>query len=278
MAHISNIRLTGVIYLQRITDNRMQGSATRNLRLLKELCGPENYGNLVLVTTMWSRVDLAEGTRRELQLRSNNKFWGEFIRQGATVRKYEGGKESAISIVRHLLKKTPVVLKFQRELAEAGIIASTSAGEELIRDLAVMKENTKNRIEKLQQDLEKTTGVRGLLEAENKELVEKLNEKAAMEKKLEEKDKEMAEQIEKLSADLTQRMEKLQEDLKQSTKDKGALEGEIVTLREKGRKMSEEIQNLGKDLEQRIDENEELRQRVESDGQRQGRWPRCAVQ
>ena len=36
----SKIRLHGIIFLHRITDNRLQGSAKRTLAMLRKLCGP----------------------------------------------------------------------------------------------------------------------------------------------------------------------------------------------------------------------------------------------
>jgi DNA repair exonuclease SbcCD ATPase subunit len=170
----------------------MQGTAIRNLRLLKDLCGSENYGNIVLVTLGWSHPPNAEDENRETELRTTDRFWGEFIKQGATIRRHHGGKESAIKIVTHLLDKTPVVLKFQKELAKVGIIGKTSAGEEVILNLAKDKEADQKMIDMLQRELKTATEEKSNLQAQITNLQEDLDE--------------MSKQIEKLNTSLAQRL------------------------------------------------------------------------
>ena len=49
-------KLAGLIYLHRITDNRLGSSAVRNLRMMRELVGDNNMKNVVLVTTRWENL------------------------------------------------------------------------------------------------------------------------------------------------------------------------------------------------------------------------------
>ena len=79
--YLEKIFLTGIIYLQRITDVRMQGSAVRSLRILKKLCGPKYYSNIVLATIKWDQVNYEEGEYREKQLRSEDEYWAELDRK-----------------------------------------------------------------------------------------------------------------------------------------------------------------------------------------------------
>lgn len=53
-AYSRNMQLAGIIYLHRITDVRMQGSALRNLRMFKELCGRDELRAVILATTHWT--------------------------------------------------------------------------------------------------------------------------------------------------------------------------------------------------------------------------------
>ena len=162
-AYSGKIFLTGIIYLQRITDVRMQSSAVRNLRILKKLCGPKYYGNIVLATIKWDEVNYEEGEYREKQLKSEDVYWAELIEGGATVRRHKAGKESAISIVEHLLDKTPAFLQFQRELAERGIIGKTEVGEEVISYLAELNERNNQKMEVLRKELEDVNNERNAL-------------------------------------------------------------------------------------------------------------------
>ena len=51
-------RLSGVIFIHRISDSRMTGSVGRNLLMFKKLCGEQAYQSVVLATSMWSKVTL----------------------------------------------------------------------------------------------------------------------------------------------------------------------------------------------------------------------------
>lgn len=46
----------GIIYLHRISDVRMQGSAKKNLLMFKKLCGDDALRKVVLTTTIWYKV------------------------------------------------------------------------------------------------------------------------------------------------------------------------------------------------------------------------------
>lgn len=39
----NNVRLAGILYLHRIGDNRLGGTAMKNLRMFKKLCGDERF-------------------------------------------------------------------------------------------------------------------------------------------------------------------------------------------------------------------------------------------
>ena len=50
------IKLSGIIYLHRITDNRLGGVAWRNLCMLHSLVGADKMANVLLVSTRWEEV------------------------------------------------------------------------------------------------------------------------------------------------------------------------------------------------------------------------------
>ena len=54
--------LSGILYLHRITDNRMAGTPLKNLQVFQKLCGRDALGKVYLTTTMW---DEAERRREE---------------------------------------------------------------------------------------------------------------------------------------------------------------------------------------------------------------------
>ena len=230
--YLEKIFLTGIIYLQRITDVRMQGSAVRSLRILKKLCGPKYYSNIVLATIKWDQVNYEEGEYREKQLKSEDEYWAEFIKEGATVRRHKAGKESAISIIKHLLDKTPAFLQFQRELTECGIIGKTEVGEEVLSYLAELNERNNKKMEVLRKEQEDAN-----------------NERIALMKALEER-------TEKLLA--KQEMETLKRALEEKEAYQHFLETDIRKLLETIEKSSEDMRKLNTTLEKRMAEDKKL--------------------
>jgi hypothetical protein len=101
------VRLAGIVYLHRITDPRMQGSALKNLHMFQKLCGDRGLSSVVLATTMWKGLEATEEGRRVGQQRSEDlrkpEFWGVMIQRGSRVVKHDGSPESAKSIVGSLI-------------------------------------------------------------------------------------------------------------------------------------------------------------------------------
>lgn len=75
------IPLKGIIYLHRITDNGMQGSAVRAMRMFKALCGEEALDRVVLATTMWSKLDNRKAGHERVQLLREGP-WSEMEDRG----------------------------------------------------------------------------------------------------------------------------------------------------------------------------------------------------
>ena len=216
---------------------RMQGSAVRNLRILKKLCGPKYYGNVVLATIKWDEVNYEEGEYREKQLKSENEYWAEFIKEGATVRRHKAGKESAISIVKHLLDKTPTFLQFQRELAELGIIGKTEVGEEVISYLAEFNKRNNQKMEVLRKELEDAN-----------------NERNALMKTLEQRTEKLQKEIEVAK----QETETLKKDIEKKEAYQRSLETEIQKLSATVERSSEDMRKLNTTLEERMAEDKKL--------------------
>lgn len=125
-----NIKLSGVLYLHRISDNRVSGTPLRNYSMFKELCGKENFKNVVLVTTMWDEVTEEIGSAREKELQSD--FWRSMINLGSTIHRFEGTTESAWNIINSLSLASPVQrrpLQIQREMVDEHVpLHRTAAG------------------------------------------------------------------------------------------------------------------------------------------------------
>ncbi|CAA7261007.1 unnamed protein product [Cyclocybe aegerita] len=131
------VKLAGIIYVHRITDNRMGGTPHRNLRMFGELCGENAAGRVALVTTMWDKLkEIKVGDSRENELRTN--YWKTMIEKNATTHRFRNNRADALNIVMHLLQKqsdTEAVL-LQEELVDfKRRLNETQAGRTLYSDL-----------------------------------------------------------------------------------------------------------------------------------------------
>ncbi|KAL7270430.1 hypothetical protein RUND412_006869 [Rhizina undulata] len=127
--------LAGLIYLHRITDARVTGSAMKNLKMFRTLCGDNNLTNVVLVTSMWDNVAADVGQRRERELISTGNFWGGMIRMGARAARWDKTTKSARDIVLKIVHLAPIVLLIQDELNTYNTLENTTAGKEVQRNL-----------------------------------------------------------------------------------------------------------------------------------------------
>ncbi|KZP31959.1 hypothetical protein FIBSPDRAFT_775369 [Athelia psychrophila] len=95
-----NVLLTGILFMHRITDNRVPSGETAHMRpeLLNALCSGSDLRNVVLVTTMCDEVEEAIVTKRVAGLQSN--FWEPMITHGSRVdSSYRHTSESAWDIL-----------------------------------------------------------------------------------------------------------------------------------------------------------------------------------
>ncbi|KAM0206431.1 hypothetical protein ACHAQD_012442 [Fusarium lateritium] len=123
-SYTEKVLLNGILYLHRISDPRMQGSGKMSINLLIRLCGRNALKNVVLVTTMWEKVETEVGKRREKELESTEEFWGYMKRHGSQTRRHHNNEESARSVLSIFVPESPdiqpetVALAIQKELAD----------------------------------------------------------------------------------------------------------------------------------------------------------------
>ncbi|KAB8234978.1 P-loop containing nucleoside triphosphate hydrolase protein [Aspergillus alliaceus] len=165
MIHEKRWRLVGVVYLHRITDPRLGGSAMKNLHMFEKLCGTRSFAGVVLVTTMWedlgpTEADQAIGHRRQTEL--ENEFWKTIIAEGGNVMEHDGSAESASTIVSSLVKRNEeVVLHIVHELVdERKTLDETDAGQYVQAELLKIKKKYDREIADLQESMEEAMEAR----------------------------------------------------------------------------------------------------------------------
>ncbi|KIW14312.1 hypothetical protein PV08_07094 [Exophiala spinifera] len=192
-AYTQHMQLAGIIYLHRITDVRMQGSALRNLRLFKELCGQDELRSVILATTHWTHgegnsVSEEVGRGRVKELETTKEFWGGMIERGSRVEKHDGSEASALRIVSNLVSRhDSVTLKIQRQMVdEKRSLFETAAGQELQREIIEERRKAEETLKKLKLDMEYA------LNEKDKEWQETIKQdRAALEARIDQRTKEM---------------------------------------------------------------------------------------
>ncbi|PMD48045.1 hypothetical protein L207DRAFT_446809 [Hyaloscypha variabilis F] len=101
----TGVILSGIIYLHPMDRTRMGGTGKRNLKLLQNLVGRNNMGNVKLITSKWNGVTPEDGNRRLDELVKD--FWNGMITAGAQVDSYNGTEEDGKRIVQNILKTSP---------------------------------------------------------------------------------------------------------------------------------------------------------------------------
>ncbi|KAH9925222.1 P-loop containing nucleoside triphosphate hydrolase protein [Fomitopsis serialis] len=153
--HWRGVKIKGVIYLHRITDNRMGGTALRNFRMFEALCGKDAMRNAVIVLNMWNELGNEMREAREKELRESDIFFKHAVDAGADVMRHDGTLSSASTILVHLLKQKPASLQIQRETVnETKEISQTAAGIILLGELATREGKQVEQLQRLRRELE----------------------------------------------------------------------------------------------------------------------------
>lgn len=141
-------KLSGIIYMHRITDTRFSGVSRRNLEMFKKLCGEKTLRNVVLVTNMWGQVDHAKGEAREHELATDTILFKPLLDAGAQMMRHDDTLESAHRILSRFVDNQPEPLAIQREVVDEGkLVEGTSAGVELVDEEAKKFEEVKRQHE-----------------------------------------------------------------------------------------------------------------------------------
>lgn len=153
------VRFSGVLYLQRITDPRMSGTAIKNLELFKLICGTEVYPIVRLITTRWdevkSTVEHDACIDRMRQLSDDPKYFQPLIHGGAQLLRHEMSAASGKAIIDSLLlDEQKLGLNIQKEMSEKTMtLGRTSAGSYLNREYAALAQRCEAELKEIHDSL-----------------------------------------------------------------------------------------------------------------------------
>ncbi|KAH6886759.1 P-loop containing nucleoside triphosphate hydrolase protein, partial [Thelonectria olida] len=149
------LKLAGIIYLHRIFDTKMGGSALRNLNMFQALCGETGMSHVVLATTMWDKLQsveaFEEGERKEAELRSD--YWADMLKFGSQTFRHNNTRDCALRIINHILSLSgKAVLKIQREMIDDKCrLDQTQAGQQLQKELLEQNAKHERQLQQAQQ-------------------------------------------------------------------------------------------------------------------------------
>lgn len=153
--YVKQQKLIGIIYLHRVSDVRLGGSAVRSLRVFNKLCGEGSLECVALATTFWQHVDPKVGAEREKELCETPEFWSDLIARGSKVFRHDHEETSGKAIINHLVKQNQIaVVRVQKELIiEGKELYETEAGMEVEAELQRVKERYERQILDLRDEL-----------------------------------------------------------------------------------------------------------------------------
>jgi hypothetical protein len=149
-----NLTLYGIIYLHRISDNRMAGAPLKTLQMFGKLCGDGAIRNVVLATTMWTKVNSNLGERREQELKA--RYWQGMLNLGSRTMRFGDSFNSAWKIIDQIVDNhEDYPLLFQEELVDLGLqFNETVAGKTLYTKLQMVLAEKKEVAVKLRYEVE----------------------------------------------------------------------------------------------------------------------------
>jgi len=153
-SHKRGIRLAGLLYFHRISDNRMAGTPLKNIQVFEKLC-EESFDKLVLTTTLWSEVDEEEGGEREQELKEG--YWKSMIERGSPVKRFLFTRESAFEILTPIFDGvyTRSALLLQRETKDLSLhLKGTTAGNRLYMELGELVSRHRDIHGRIRSELE----------------------------------------------------------------------------------------------------------------------------
>lgn len=148
--------LSGLIYIHSITETRVVGTAAKNIRMMKTVCGIGGLSVLWLASSKWDCVDHITGMDHERLLTSDPAYWGELIKHGATTWRHYDTKDTALRLIDDIITRDQrFVLAIQREMVDENLdVDQTTAGRQLGERVREEQKEIQERLENNAKKLE----------------------------------------------------------------------------------------------------------------------------
>ena len=266
--YVERRKFSGIIYFHRISDPRMEGSTIKQLQLFRELCGDDSgmLKNVILATNRWDRLENEDlGVRRQKELEGNPRFWKPMCLKGSQVRRFDGTSESALELIRHVMRNTPQALKIQQEMVDdCKPLSETGAGRFVEAEIAKMRKQYEQNLTTIKEEM-----TRALLKKDQQmhQLLKEESERSRKEIDELRKQHEMlrVENEEAMKGERKLRMEAEDEMVRWKAETAKRMNNEIAQLKvEAAEKLTQAIEKSRVETEEKLrkEVNEESRQRI----------------
>ena len=99
----------------------MQGSALRNFRIFRELCGEDCFARITLCTTFWDLYKTKPSVpNARLEELKTPEFWGEMISSGSKISKAPTERQGAALFFLSMTRPESLIMQIQREVVDEG--------------------------------------------------------------------------------------------------------------------------------------------------------------
>ena len=252
-AYQQGVRLSGIVYLHSISENRVKGSGITNLEMFKKITGIDNMSQVVLATTMWNCTPEADAKGRELELLQTDEFWGLLVRDhSSTPGRFLNDKTSALGIIDKLASLQTFVPSLQQEIAvDKKQLNDTAAGQTLNKELIEAQKKSARELKQIEQelntalhnkDVEYAQKVLDMQTGVNKQMEQLAQNQKDMQVKSEELLKNKEEEIQKTREEMAEIQRKMTEQNQKHAAD-------VAQIKEESRRQEEETKKVMDDLE-----------------------------
>ncbi|CZR64341.1 uncharacterized protein PAC_14239 [Phialocephala subalpina] len=148
-------KISGIIYLHRISDTKVGGAALRNLRMFRKLCGEDFMKNVIIGTTFWDVVSEEQGVAREEELLQTEGFFKDMHEQGCDFVRITSSRDDNLELLSRFVGKQPTVMKIQQELFEGKTLAETAAASAVSQELAELQRQSLEKMSNVEAQARK---------------------------------------------------------------------------------------------------------------------------
>ncbi|KAK4115450.1 hypothetical protein N656DRAFT_795190 [Canariomyces notabilis] len=249
-------KLSGVVFLHPISVQKPLGPSLINVLMFARLYGEAFYESVALVTSMWGKVPIKEGERREKELVDSDQFFGFMHERGSKTFRYgfaHDNRESALRIISHILESDrDIALDSQQGVQETR--AGTRLEQVQLRDFS----------RKIKQN---NDGILKLYREQINALLREIRDGAERQQKLTDKMEQIIECNDQEVRDVKKRMEEMEAQARLAQAELARVEDGFKRERKDREKAAlEELERAKRDLtRQHQQEVERVRTEMTSD-------------